>query len=120
MVSNHERFIQCDFQSITETLKWLSGSLLETTDEQTDSRGEADQSADSRHPKFTEKLQQLHMKNISVRKAEVSEPGSEGSWVGYVQGALPKPQAIQGRAVSWHDTEFTKSLRLEKHIESCL
>lgn len=78
--------------------------------------GKADQSADSRHPNFTEKLQQLHMKNISVRKAKVpaQSPALKGSGSQHAQGALPQTQHVQGRTVSWDDTEFTESLRLEK------
>lgn len=45
MVSNHERFIHCDFQSIRETPKWLSGTLVSRPqDEQTDSRDKGKQS----------------------------------------------------------------------------
>lgn len=78
--------------------------------------GKADQSADSRHPKFTEKLQELHMKNISVRKAKVPAqgPALKGPGSQRAQGALPKSQYVQGRTVYWDNTEFTESLRLEK------
>lgn len=56
--------------------------------------GKANQSADSRHPKLTENLQQLRMKNISVRKAKALSQKSPGSQ--QVQGALPNSQHVQG------------------------
>lgn len=55
--------------------------------------GKADQSADCRHPKLTENLQQLHMKNISVRKAKALSQKSPGSQ--HVQGALPTPSTFR-------------------------
>lgn len=55
--------------------------------------GKADQSADSRHPKFTEKLQQLHMKNISVRKAKLPAQKSPGSQ--HVQGASQRASTFR-------------------------
>lgn len=76
--------------------------------------GKANQSADSRHPKLTENLQQLHMKNIPVRKAKALSQKGPGSQ--HVQGALPNTQKLReelfaGRTQNSQITEAGKDLQ---------